>query len=739
MKFGNYNINTVVHDTKPSKFDSLFRLDKLKLSTPNFLTRFHNRIETFRRLNSRCESPISYRASLFDSSAAAPAAAAAAAAATRHVSVGNATKQLHPSYHHRHAQRHPAVLVPKFHANDFPNKPATANNSDNFYVFGDQIRKIGIAPSQRAITGRNYLVQPDRRKISAWPPAMSKPANTGAAAAAAAVAAKRSRIRRQNSTLKDILNTTTLLDEDVEFKVLKDYFETTSYSEIVRDPDFKDYLNRKNYGDILDYMNDDDNEIAPSEDTPSTLPSRSMSAKANKPPSVGVGLSKSRSTGHLYESLSLYDNYDRPDAYLLRSGANANGMPSTFATMPTASHRLCNSLKRIRRAFRSTPLVLARPPPTPPPAHHHHQHHRPQQQHHQHCTDQRRTRCGRRTLPPPVCCADKYQDIKRFCQLMFDENHAFDERLQRTGGAASLGRRCSYSDKNYKKLLQRFVRTKGFGTVDAYVYAKFGQLLDQTVGYNLLVAAEGTAAAPTTRWPADCSKRYMANIPKRYHVTKQQFLEADFTRNVFGSSASVAATHACDGADGNVYSEPYARVRTMPNMRAHRRHMAQAAEGQRRPTGSATGAATGAYRTWDQRVPRNHDGDGIGLPPTMCSTLPPPQRLNFKYGDQCFQRRYQRAENGGGGGGWPQRRAPLHHLSKRRQPQHPMHDTLPPDWPRQLREQRLAEDEVEKEHGWRTKPLSSARSFPSMWCGARGSDECHGNKKVIEVYSTQRI
>lgn len=710
MKFGNYNINTVVHDSKPSKFDSLFRLDKLKLSTPNFLTRFHNRIETFRRLNSRCESPISYRASLFDSSAAAAPAARAEHAPARHP---------HANYYR---PSRPPVLVPKFHANDFPNKPATATNSDNFYVFGNQIRKIGIVPSQRAITGRNYLVQPDRRKIAAWPPAAPKVAasatDAAAAAAASDLAAKRSRIRRQNSTLKDMLNTTTLLDEDVEFKVLKDYFETTSYSEIVRDPDFKDYLNRKNYGDILDYLNADDGEVA----STSTLPqpsAREMPIKA-RPTSSAIGLSKSRSTGHLYESLSLYDNYDRPDAYLLRNGAS-HAMPGATATMPSASHRLCNSLKRIRRAFKPTPLEQ----PTPPPAasvHHLYRqhHHRPP---HQHSTDHRRTRCERLPAPlPPACCADRYEDIKRFCQLLFEDNQALDDQMQSSGsGAASLGRHRSYSDKNYKKLLQRFVRTKGFDTVDAYVYAKFGQLLDQTVGYNLMVAgptvgtSSGLTNALSTARPADYSKRYLANIPKRYYVTKQQFLEADFTRNVFGSGAAAAA-----GRDDNVYSEPYARVSTMPNMRAHRRPESRAGVGQRRS--GATGAAAGIYRTLDQRQHRK------GVPPPMCSTLPPPQRLNHKHGEHCFQRRYQRAENSGG---WRQRHPPV-------QPQQPMHDTLPPDWPRQLRRQRqkeLEEDAMfEQQRCCAKNPMSNERSFPSTWCS---SDGWQRKQKVMAVIAAE--
>lgn len=43
-------------------------------------------------------------------------------------------------------------------------------------------------------------------------------------------------------------------DEKTELEVLKKYFESMSYSEIVNDDDFKTYLKKKNYQDAIDYI-----------------------------------------------------------------------------------------------------------------------------------------------------------------------------------------------------------------------------------------------------------------------------------------------------------------------------------------------------------------------------------------------------------------------------------------------------------------------------------------------------
>lgn len=332
-------------------------------------------------------------------------------------------------------------------------------HEDNFYVFGAHTRKIGIKHAQPLLTGRNYAIPANRPKFPTPPkPSMLPPIRKPSLPSG----------QPNDSSLKDILDSSTQIGEEVEFKVLKDYFETTSYSEIVNDPDFKDYLSRKNYGDILDYLNANNEEPEISE----------VSSLYKEPKYLQPRpMCRSKSTGNLYDSIGFYNTYDYPDAWLPPK--------EPHATATTVG--MCNSLKRIKKFFRR-PVT---------------KHDKPSSAKHQHSN------------------VHKYTEIKKFCQLLFEENHAFDEKVK----SATLGKR--FSEKKYRQLLERFVKSKGFVTVDEYVYTKFGSILDQTVC--------STLASDMTVKP-EYSKNYMENIPKRYHVTKQQFLEADLTKNIFPSN-----------------------------------------------------------------------------------------------------------------------------------------------------------------------------------------------------------
>lgn len=99
-----------------------------------------------------------------------------------------------------------------FTKDDFPNRLLIENND---YVFGN-IKKLGL---NQSISGKNKNIYTE-------------------------------------FNLKHLLDSK-ISDENVEYKILKDYFDTTSYSDIVKDTDFKNYLNKKNYNDVLDYMKTD--------------------------------------------------------------------------------------------------------------------------------------------------------------------------------------------------------------------------------------------------------------------------------------------------------------------------------------------------------------------------------------------------------------------------------------------------------------------------------------------------
>lgn len=415
----------------------MFRLNKLRLSTPNFLSRIQRRIESFRCLNSRSESPISFRASLFDCDTSNRQSSSGSLDVKRARSNVPHSSQWHAI--------HNKLASTTSHRDSTQDLLRNEVYEENFYRFGAHTRKIGLKHPQPLLTGRNYAIPLDRPML----PTPTTP--------------KIVRLKPHTSndnSLKDISKSTTNIGEDIEFNVLKDYFETTSYTEILNDPDFKDYLSRKNYGDILDYMNA--NKEADGSDA-SSLYNDPYYLRPRR-------IQKAKSTGNLYDSLGYSTLIDGPATYDPRKKPHE----------PTIG--LCHSLRRIKHmCFQKHP-------------------------------DQNDVSKNQQRI-------DKYMEIKKLCHHLLEGNQSFDGQSAKTDK--------SFSEKKYRRLLERYVQSKGFATVDKYVYAKFGNILDQTVCSTI---ADEPAIG------SGYSKRYMENIPKRYHVTKQQFLEADFSKNVFHDS-----------------------------------------------------------------------------------------------------------------------------------------------------------------------------------------------------------
>lgn len=607
MKFGNYNMNPPAsgnNEKSATKLD-LFGFNRLKLSAPNFIGRFHSRIETFRRLKSRCESPLSYQASLFEADVTRGSSATTTNTST--------TTQRQKCYG-------------KFTTNDFPQNirltnNTTANNkfsSDNFYVFGKKVRKIGAAAHHVNITGRNYHVAPSSSimlqnhristdKLPPTPPSHS---------------IKRvSKVRRQNSTLKDILDSATHLDEDMEFRVLKDYFETNSYTDIVNDPDFKNYLNKKNYSDILDYMEAD--SIGGVGRRSVRLSNLSCSDNDDDDDKDGTDGSKykrkllaehrhrllSKSTGNLYESLT---SYNQPDEWRLQ-----NPPKYRAPIRPPADQRrnaFCNSIKRLKSVRKP----------------------------------------AENRLPELAKCksncphAAKYNEIKKFCQLFFDENRAFDSKVK----MSTLGKQ--FTERAYRKVIEKFVRSKGFDRTEQYVYAKFGSILDQSVSFDL-------TAADDIHQRIEYSKKYTENIPKRYHVTKQKFLEADLSKYVGGGG----------GGGSNYYTLPEQFRRKQQQQKHCNRPMNNATTTtstmprHNRSTISAE-CVGGDPRRYKRNLIKDNYSSSFkskstngGSTHTNSSTTTSALN-NMTYGDYCFKKRYNNkmytrkcspTSSGGGGGG----------------------------------------------------------------------------------------
>lgn len=403
MKFGNYNLNT---KDKPRKVE-MFRLKKFKLTTNNFIDRFQNKIETFRHLHSRSESPLSYRASLFENFR---------------------SDEFNQNCDQNGTER--------FSENDFPIQSFT---QDNFYVYGDTVRKIGMS-NKNTIRGKNKFVDENYyESLKLAPPRYTDERKISSG----------KKIQRQNSILKDFLNTPGQLNEDMEFKVLKEYLESSSYSDIVRDPDFKDYLNKKNYTDCIDYMKDGTYSTSTNSFASSSITGKFNIKEMNfdKKP-----LKKSKSLGNLYEPVNDFPN------------------KKDYETLPksetSGNNRFCHSLKRLKFG-----------------------------------TENKGKKCNENCEH-----SRKYDDVRNICRLLIGDTSTLTGKFK---APSTLGRK--YTESRYNKLIESFIKLKGFQNVDHYVYVKFGSLLDQAILDE----------------DAEQSKKYIENIGERYHVTKKKFMDAD--------------------------------------------------------------------------------------------------------------------------------------------------------------------------------------------------------------------
>lgn len=520
MKFGNYNISEVPKE-RTRKFD-VFRFSKLKSTTNNFVGRFHSKIETFRRLKSRSESPLSFRASLFERD----------------------TLFSRPMHE-------------KFSPKDFPKNHF---REDNFYMFGNTIRKLSV--NKKTISGKNsYLsenfysslrtdgdgkpskrsqrghdqrhqdrdVRTLERKITKTSHRQCDALDQSSSGIGSYIekeidfnnVSSSTTSRRYTTSLKDILDSVSHLDEDMEFKVLKEYFETNSYTDIIKDSAFKDYLNKKNYGDILDYLNEesaDDGTLRTRLRTPRPVADDTNNVYDNTTDTSK--LYKWKSTGNLYESLSSYNTtaptpinvcgYQTVDR--LETGTyRRQRKPPTFVGGSTTSlNRRTNSKMFQRQREHEREQYLANAAGRE--------------------SLKFSTNCRSDTIRPmrPLPCQytlqsssthRRYDDMKRFCELFLNEHFAFNSKVS-TIDTTTLAKR--YTERQYKKLIGKFVKSKGFVSADEYVQAKFGAILDRSIPRT-------THNHKSEK--LDLPKTYLDNVERRYYLTKQHFLAAERMRS----------------------------------------------------------------------------------------------------------------------------------------------------------------------------------------------------------------
>jgi hypothetical protein len=497
MKFGNYNLTTAA-----DKHNRLFfsRLKKVK-NTSNYIAgKFNSQINTIRKFHGKqkvvpplTESPLSYRASLFDNRRQTEKCREL----REKLEKFRADDSIYDSWRSQ-----------KYTESDF-HRPSSSIFDDRkspseLCVFD----KVKFSKINNAITGKRqhkmlknvyFTIKSNKcsnisdiydsiearradsvrkcYKFSPPPPAEEEP-----------------QVKMDLGTLLK----TTQYDEKAELEILKNYFDAMTYSEICKDTDFKSYLKKKNYQDAIDYIYSGTSLMGSSlrGDKSSVygaatdvlrryydLDLEMVKESANDCDSIknekqeirkyynkdnGEFFCTSnkffddyykRNTNIFYEANKTVDDdffqQDLSDfaSRLLEATDEAlidelynKSQPFVYSTMPT------------RKVSRDSERILLHPEEADPSELNKYQ-----------------------TYPLKKKKKESYEKILRYCEKSLEAYATIDLKMENW---EKLSKK-EFSEKTYNKIVKAFVRLRGFENVDAYVQYHYGRILDKSFDTHL--------------------------------------------------------------------------------------------------------------------------------------------------------------------------------------------------------------------------------------------------------------
>ncbi|XP_041774383.1 uncharacterized protein LOC121594789 isoform X4 [Anopheles merus] len=249
-------------------------------------------------------------------------------------------------------------------------------------------------------------------------------------------------------------------DETVEMAILQEYFDTMSYTEIVKDRDFRNYLMKKRYLDIMEYIY---NSSGASDNgqfsrAPSTMAPPSISASNNDCDSVKKEKLRAESVPsptlppqppirRYYSSNSNSQVFCRRNSSFEQYYHNQNQHYGTLNYHRTPGNHSFVSSRRLEKNRDQRDV--------PPYA-----------------TLLRTTKAK-----APSRCQRTYRQIRAFC-----EKSLMKYSLNRSlNGSAMTLKKCKpargYSEKQYRRVINDFVRQRGFSSADEYTRYHYGNFL----------------------------------------------------------------------------------------------------------------------------------------------------------------------------------------------------------------------------------------------------------------------
>lgn len=420
MRYGGYDLRKATKSKSPSSHGSL-RLKKVQNTACNIVGRFNLKIsESLRALQRQrthsnfCESPVSFRGSLFEQHGSAGSYRATPTTSTYSISY----KPTEPR-----TKRYENSTTDESHA--------AGNNSPHNYIFGTNFCNFS---THNMLNGKSTMKIINTFKELEAQQSLSD---------STIVSNSLQRLKNDRKTIFKELIELSSCDESLEYRLVKDYLEYNTYSEIENDTEFKQYLQRKNYNDILDYLDE--------------AQSRSLTSNSSSVARAQSALSKHtlNRTKLLATPKSLH--FTGSDTWQFkgklcqscRTSVDCNeALKWSTSRAPTINRTTLNNRTGEGTEKQRTPQRVE--------AH-----------------------CGE-----PNFFANSYKETLKFCQEFFAES------LQ--GKSAFKLPKCKlnmkFNQTNYERVLREFIGAQGFTNVDEYVEAKFGQFFsaefDRIAGVN---------------------------------------------------------------------------------------------------------------------------------------------------------------------------------------------------------------------------------------------------------------
>ncbi|KAH8413785.1 hypothetical protein KR222_008093 [Zaprionus bogoriensis] len=393
MRYGGYDLHKA-SEPKTSGVQSAFRLRRVHRTACNIVDRFNLKFgdSLIRRFNLPLfdreeprQSPLSFQGSLFDSQ----------------TSCGGISYR-------------PADFRPRF--DDLANLGGS-------YVFGTNLYNFAthnILNGKSTIKIINTLKECEERETLDSGEELELSLQGTNIAYNATVNNSLQRLKDQRRTIFKGLIELSSCDESLEYQLVKDYLESNSYSEIENDAEFKDYLQRKNYVDILAYLEDSE-------------PKSFMSISS----SVARAQSSLGSLNHT-KLLSTPKSLKAPKKILALDA------------------HMCKSC---RSSLQNSPKALLS------------------------LSDNRESSKERETEVADSYSSyskwnSSYREIVTFCNQFFEENCKKPASQTKNIPKFKDGK---FKLAKYEQILKEFVVAQGYPSVEEYVHQKFGQFINSNV------------------------------------------------------------------------------------------------------------------------------------------------------------------------------------------------------------------------------------------------------------------